>query len=356
MSVKGPAPSVPLGGRRALSGAPGLTYPDNNAQIPRDFTDGYVHPDMWTGDSGVPEDRQGMTWNWGAGNPSQYNYDGGDHPTLTFHIDQGEYAGGSYRVSGGKSDDDMPTEGIEVRFSHLLHSWTSGEGTSNNPNPKVNLDMSLVFGLAFFPEAKQSHYRSAGRDVFHVTESYTYQDYYGSAEGGSYPPLSLPYSGSYGTIGGSDAGPLIPVTPESSELSTTQVGSYRNNVELDCKIWRLRGAAGLEFAKPLTERLDVYVAPQLVVEFIDMSAERTETVSYNGMKQSSTSDSKSKMTVVPGVLITAGADYRFSKNWYAGASVGWEWLVEDPSMRVGPDKVQYDLNGGEFSLYVGRSF
>ena len=58
----------------------------------------------------------------------------------------------------------------------------------------------------------------------------------------------------------------------------------------------------------------------------------------------------------PGVLLTAGVDYRFSENWYAGASLGYEWLFQDPSVRVGPDKVTFDLNGGEMSLYVGRRF
>jgi outer membrane protein W len=62
------------------------------------------------------------------------------------------------------------------------------------------------------------------------------------------------------------------------------------------------------------------------------------------------------MAVYPGVLLTAGADYRVTENWYAGASVGYEWLFQDPYVHVGPDKVTYDLNGGEVSLYIGRYF
>ena len=127
-------------------------------------------------------------------------------------------------------------------------------------------------------------------------------------------------------------------------------------MEISSKLWRLRGECGLEFVKPVTERLDVYVAPQLVLELIDMSADRSETATYNGTQVSSTSDSKDKMTVIPGGLLTAGADYRFSENWFVGASVGWEWLTYEPSIRVGPDKVKYDLDGGEVGLYVGRHF
>jgi outer membrane protein W len=62
------------------------------------------------------------------------------------------------------------------------------------------------------------------------------------------------------------------------------------------------------------------------------------------------------MSLYPGVLLTAGVDYRISENWYAGASLGYEWLFDDPSVRVGGYRVDYDLNGGEFSLYVGRHF
>ena len=358
MSVRGPAPSLMLGSRPALSGAAGLTYPDNSSPVARQFDDGYVRPDIWTGDAGVPGDRRGMTWNWGANNPSQYNYDDGIHPTLTFHKDRGEYVGGAYSVSSTKSDDDPSTEGIEVKASRLLYSWTDGSGASNGPNPKVILDVSWIFGLAYFPSTQQKSRRTAGQDVYNLSETYTYSDYYGTAAGGSYPPLQLPYSGTAGSVGGSDAGPLIPVTPESSALGAAYAGSLRDTVEIKSKLWRLRGETGVEFAKPLTDRLDVYVAPQIVLEFIDLSAKRNETVTSGsaGTAVASRSDSAHKMTVMPGALLTAGADYRFNEDWYAGASVGWEWLVDDPSMRVGSDRIKYDLDGGEFSLYIGRRF
>lgn len=355
MSVHGPAPSPSTGGRRALSTAPGLTYPDNNALLSREFNDGYVRPDLWTGDMGVPAERQGMTWNWGAQNASQYNYDDGGHPTLSYHISHGEYVGPAYTGKGGKSDDDFPSDGIEIKAKRLLHAWMNGDGTTSNRNDKVALETSLVVGLAWFPGTKQRNRRSMGQNVYGLSETYTYLDYYGTAEGGSWPALDVPYSGSYGSVGGSDAGPLIPATPESAALASAYLGSLHNSVEIESKLWRLRGEVGLEFTKPLTERLSLYVAPQLVLEFVDMSVERDESSSGGGTV-TSRSDSKHKMAVYPGVLLTAGADYRLSENWFAGASVGYEWLFEDPSVNVGPDRVEYDLNGGEFSLYIGRSF
>jgi len=355
MSVRGPAPMPSTGGRRSLSGAAGLTYPDNNAPIAREFDDGYVRPDLWTGDTGVPADRQGMTWNWGVDNAGQYNYDGGVHPTLTFHRDRGEAVGGAYSTTGGQSDDDFSSDGVEVKAMHLLRSWTKGGGTSNQPNAKVSLNMNLVVGLAWFPANKQTHRRAMEQDVYSLSETYTYLDYYGTEAGGSWPALDVPYSGSYGSVGGTDAGPLIPAMPESATLDSAYLGKLRNNVEIESKLWRLRGEVGIAFEKPLTDRLTVYVAPQFVLEFVDMSVERDESGSGGGTA-TSRSDSKHKMAVYPGVLLTAGADYRLSENWYAGASVGYEWLFEDPSVNVGPDRVKYDLNGGELSLYVGRSF
>ncbi len=357
MSVRDPSPAPQGGGRRPLSGTPGLTYPDNSAIVPREFDDGYVRPDIFTGDTdpSVPAERQDMTWNWGVDNASQYDYDGGVHPTLEFHIDRGETVGPVYAVSSGKSDDDISANGIEVKAKRLLYSWTRAGGETNQTSDEVLFDMSLVVGLAWFPQSKQTHRRATGQDIYGRSETYTYLDYYGTEAGGSWPALDVPYSGTPGEIGGPDAGPLIPMTPESSALSEVYLGTLRNSVEVKSRLWRLRGVAGVEFTKPLTERLSVYVAPQFVIEFVDMSVRRIETSSGSGASASRT-DHTHKMSLYPGVLLTAGADYRLSENWYAGASLGYEWLFVDPSLRVGTDRVTFDLNGGEMSLYVGCRF
>lgn len=356
MSVKGPSIAPSAGGRPNLSGVGGLTYPGNSALTPRDFDDGYVHPDIWTGDGGVPSERQGMTWNWGAQNASQYDYNGGNHPTLSYHLDRGESVGSAYNMNRGGSDDDFDAYGIEVKAKRLLHTWLRDDIDEDNLQPSdVMLEMSLVVGLAWFPSKTQNHRRSMGRSVYGMSETYTYLDYYGTTAGGSYPPLSVPYSGSYGQVGGSDAGPLIPGSPESAVLNSTYLGTARNTVDIKSRMWRLRSEAGLEFAKPITKRLNVYVAPQFVLEFVDMDVDRYERSSGPGANYSR-SQGKHKMAVHPGVLLTAGVDYNVSENWYAGASAGYEWLFQDPYVRVGADKVTYDLNGGEVSLYIGRRF
>lgn len=355
MSVSGPAPSLSHGYRSLPSGV-GLTYPDNSALIPRDFDNGYVRPDMWTGDdAGVPADRQGMTWNWGA-NAGQYNYDGGNHPTLTYHIDQGEYVDSAHTVKDGKSHDSYDSNGVEVKARRLIYSWTDTRGSTNEVEVATILDLNLMLGLAWFPRNTQRYRRAIGQDMYGLTETYTYLDYHGTGAGGSWPALVLPYSGT-----ATDAGPLIPVTPESSSINLDYQGGFVNSVAIKSKMWHLRGAVGVELVKPITERLDVYVSPQVVFEFVDMKAERAETTTFTDnagttTRVASRTNKKHKMTVMPGVLLTAGADYRFTENWYAGASLGWQEMISDPSVRVGANKVKYDLGGGEFSLYVGRSF
>lgn len=358
MSVSGPPLTIDAGGRRAMSGSLDLKYPDDNALIPREFDDGYVKPDLWTTDAGVPQERQRTTWNWGVDSASQYNYDGGNHPTLTYHVSRGERVGSLRTDNSGASNDDVPSEGIEVKASRLLHSWTRDDGASNGVPAEVVLDMNLVVGLAWFPHGSaQTHRRSVEQDVYRVSETYTYLDYYGTEVGGSWPALEVPRSGEYGTVGGDGAGPLIPATPESSVLDTDYVGTLRNSVEIESEIWRLRGEIGTELAMPLTDRLRVYVAPQFVLEYVDMSIDRTETHSYSrGAQSVSYTESEHKTRLYPGVLLTAGADYRLTENWFAGASAGYEWLFDDPSVHVGPDRVEYDLNGGEVSLYIGREF
>jgi hypothetical protein len=377
MSVSGPAPSIsardlssaPLGGSTLLSGVPTPSIPLTGF-INRDFNDGYVHPDIFTGDTGLlstdPE-RYGMTWNWGANNTSgsQYNYPNNDHPTLSFHVNDREAVLGAATVTGSTTDDELPTEGLEIKFSRRLCTWTNSNLNADGPltwtNGNITLD--LVLGLVLFPQVSQHVARQASLGVYSVNETYTYFDYYGSSAGGGYPPLTFPYAGTFGSYYGPAAGPLIPELPESWTYGPgSLLGTARDCVAIDSEIWRLRGEIGLTLTKEITQRLSAYVSPQFVLEFVDMRACRHETLTYTDAQAGGTTtvfsrtDSKQKMTLVPGFLLTGGVDYLLSENWFVGASLGWEWLARNPSIRVGPDRVHFDLDGGEFSLYLGRHF
>jgi len=373
MTVSGPDRTLSVSeidGRSLRSDTPSLTYPDNSSAAGRTFDDGYVLPDYWTGDAtlldGANPERYGTTWNWGVDDASQYDYDGGNHPTLTFHIDHDEVVtegDATMTGSSGKQDNDLPVDGIEIKLNRLLRSWAK-DSAGTEPEPSdIKLNMDLVLRLALFPMKEQRFQRSsADQRVFAVSETYTYNDYYGGSDavGGPFPPLDVPYSGTYGTE--TDAGPLVPVTPESSRRISRLMGTIRNNVAIRSEVWRLRGAAGLEFVKPFTRRLSLFVSPQLVLEVVNMDVERTENVTYTRSNSGQTStvaaraDRESKTAVVPGLLLSAGVDYRFADNWFVSAGFGWEWLSENPSVRVGPNRVRFDLEGGEFNLALGRMF
>jgi len=352
-----------LGGRRLLPSMPALTYPDNGAFIPRTFDDGYVHPDYWTGDrtllEGPNPERFGTTWNWGAYRPSQYNYDGGRHPTLTFNIDRGDAVlEGTAIVTGSSAtrEDGLPVDGIELKLSRLLHAWVKNGDDAGLNKEDTALNMDMVFRLAWFPKDEQRFQRSDSQRVLAVSETYTYYDYYGA----SHPPLTIPYSGTYGTA--TDAGPLVPVTPESVRQISRFMGTVNDSIAIRSEVWRLRGAAGLEFVAPLTKRLRLFVSPQVVLEVVRMDVVRTENITFTSGESGPTTvvaeraDRESRTQVVPGFLLSAGADYDFTENWFLSAGFGYEWLTENPSVRVGPSRVRFDLEGGEFNLSVGRWF
>ncbi len=358
-----------VAGHRLRPGAPRLTYPDNNAPGGRRFDDGYVLPDYWTGDAllldGANPERYGTTWNWGVDDAGQYNYDGGNHPTLTFHIDNKEaVTDGDATLSGSarNQDGNLPVDGIEVKLNRLLHAWKKDNYRTQGKLSDVRLNMDLVLKLAWFPMKEQTYQRSASQRVLSMSEVYTYNDYYGGGDavGGPFPPLDVPYSGSYGTE--SHAGPLIPISPQSSRRISRFMGTTRNQVAIRSEIWRLRGAAGIEFTKPYTDRLNLYVAPQVVLEWVNMDVERTESITYTSGSSGQTStvaaraDRDCRTLIVPGMLVSAGADYRFAGDWFVSAALGWEWLTENPSVHVGPSRVRFDLEGGEFNLALGRMF
>lgn len=373
MSVKGPAPAISgsdllpvLGSRELFNGAPSIPL---TGFIDRNYNDGFVHVDIFTGDPGLLNSdptRYGMTWNWGANNNnnSQYNFDNGNHPTLSFHVNDREATlGATTQSSEGSGDNDLPTDGLELKFSHRLCSWTNFNPDANCPVTWTNGNATLdfVIGVALFPEACQHVGQQASLGLYAVNETYTYFDYYGDNANGGWGPLTFPYTGSMGTFGGPPAGPLIPELPETWTYGTGGLlGTATDRVSIDSEIWRVRGEVGLTLTKELSERLSGYVSPQLALEFLAMNATRHETLTYTDGSGttivSSRSDSSQKATIVPGLLLTGGIDYLISENWYLGASLGWEWLVREPSIRVGTSRVSFNLDGGECSLYLGRHF
>jgi hypothetical protein len=364
MDVSGPAPTlyksvIPRsgsgsGGKLPPPSQAGDVGPEDGVPVVWNFKDGYVFRDE---QSGVPPggdpNNPLSTHYWHYENASQYNP--ANH-TLTFHRDSGlQYAGGP-SVKGDSSEEEFSSDGIEIKVSRLLHTWE-----------EQAIDLDVVLGLAFFPDTEtMRHKRSTVQNVSRVNETYVYRDYFGSPQGGGWqPPLDSygpDYYGEFKTLPGDTDNPIIPLDYVGGSGNGSSAGVIRDTVEIKGRLWRLRGATGPMFTKPLTGRLSAYVAPQFALEFVDASVRRKEKVTYTDNRTGKTqevasrSDSNSETDVLPGFLLTGGVDFRITERWYVGGSLGWEWLADDVTVDVGPDEASFDLDGGEFNLYLGCRF
>lgn len=360
MDVRGPAPAlykdlVPESGSR-WKGAPppeAMMGPESGLPTVWNYDDGYVFPDEQSDvDPGTEVNRKTHYWHYQ--NPGQYDRTTDPaRPTVTFHRDLGHHYDGAPRYSTGPGlDDELPSDGIEFKVMRWLKTWK-----------KYNTDMDLVLGVAWFPSTDPlRHSRATQQNIVHRVTSYQYLDYFGSAEGGSWQPgldYWYPFYGQYRTNDDPPGdNPIIPLdyvaSPEHSG------GIITDTVSIEAEIWRLRGAIGPTFTKPITRKLTGYFAPQFALEYVDVEVDRTETVTVNQngsiSKVGGSSQDEHETEFVPGVLLTAGANYMVRTNWFVGASLGWEWMSKDVEVKVGPDTVSFDLDGGEFNLTVSRKF
>jgi hypothetical protein len=359
MEVRGSAPSyyrslLPRSGNPRWAGKPppgemSGPWVGRPGESDWNFDDGYVFPDEESGErpGGDPANPY-STHYWHYTSADQYD---AENHTLTFHRDMGMRTDGAPRSALGGIDENLPRNGINVSASRWLHTWE-----------ERNVDLDLLVGLTWFPKTKTlRNTRSTDQNVVRENLAYTYFDFFGDRgwqpELGSYGYGAGGYWGEYSTLPGDTDNPILPLEYDVSDPTR---GLVRDTARINGKIWRLRGEAGPTFTRPLTERLSLYLAPQFVLEYVKARVYRTETVTLYEEGQSSLLGSRShknKTTrFVPGVLLSAGATYLISEHWHVGASVGYEWLSRDVSLSVGPDTVNFDLKGGECSLFLSRQF
>lgn len=420
MQVEGPPSSLPhdpwfmLPGQNsrvvleqtkgARPGAADVAPPTDDGQLTdRRFSDGFVLLDVWTLDAGVPQERYGMTWNWGYQNASQYN---SNNLTLTFHRATSVTA--SARVTDSAVYEDEQTT-REVTCNQAVDESDSNSASGVEVNAKRRMDtwgkwqLALKVGAAWFPDVesqvsanplrmliRQNTYRVTGEEAVAATyresynETYTYADHFGLSDP-SLPPLpdvvgTPPYFGPADPYNG--PGPLIPNSPtnyvavktgsaltevpvggsESQSLVGSRIWLISDTVQWDAELNRVRLVCGPDLSREAKGRLRLHVSPQLTLSLVDADVERRETGTVTDaatgrvVSTARRTSHGSKTDCILGLLLLAGADTSVTEDWVVSADVGYEWMGKKVSVDVGPDRAEFDLGGWEAGLRVGRSF
>ena len=357
----------------------------------RSFDNGHVGPDQWTTDSGVPPERQNLTWNWSAENPSQY--DPGNH-TLTFTRTTVAQSGrASRQIRGAKSQrveyqtlqnspletqEDLTGAALDLMDDRVLVKKNRWQGS-------VRLGLSL-----FLPEEKHwdtgSAYQAFLRqttvqtteDVLtqtttdsRIVETYVYSDVHNVV-----PSVGLPYGGPADPWGG--PGPLIPALP--SDYSISQAGAGTSTSEeivsssrtVGVNEWRIDSIAyDLElkqqrlWVNPLAnfsagESFSFFAGPVLSLTFAQVEATRTANLMVvSGGNQPELvhawADRSDEDAWLPGIGVRAGCAWTITPTWFMAADLGATWM-KTLEMDVGPATLEADLGGWQGALQIGRVF
>jgi len=334
MSTRGPALTTPHNYGAVLppqdAAGAGLADPDNQT-----YADGYVRREWVMDDPGAVGADKTMTWNWSY-NDYQKQYNAGDQ-TLAFHRQTAQSQSAS-------SEDDFGAGGVEFSAKHRLLTC-------------CGLDLGVDLALDWFPDAQASQSRSVSSRF----NTYYYSDPWGVVSG-----VSRPYQGPDYNYNNPD----IPGNPDTGNLDLPPI-SYtpirvtdtleQTTVSTKADLYRVRAGCGPTLTLPVTEKLRVYATPQFTLSLVHADVTRRQTVTSTDMDTgtrtvvSSDETSSDKTALLAGVLLAAGVDYQFTKNWVVGAYVGREW-VQDLNVDVGSDRTRLNLGGGEASLYVGTTF
>lgn len=383
--VHAAAPYRSLPGMR--SSGPSYRYasgtPDLSGYADRSYDDGFVFMDPGTADpnSLVP----GLTWNWGYTDASQYDPSA---DTLSFHrllsgIDVQSLADVSYgeeltrttlRDTPVSLDDDMSGAGIGISASGSLLSRDALELA-------LCVGFNAIWGAGSHMEASTFEERLRldrirVDDSFTYTDTHTYRDTYTYDTMGVTPPPA-PYSGTYAG-GGQGQDPVIPNIPSSYQRdvagSQRQTASTRRTRIDGTSYWRAANRIafdvdaelydlwiGPKAAVTLGERLALFAIPSVSLNYIQVDASRTEdfTAAYpDGRSQvlQSWRDSESEGAWIAGLGLAAGAEVRIADGWFAGLQGGYDWLLDDVDVTVGPNTISVDPSGWTLALRAGRAF
>lgn len=357
----------------------------------RSFDDGHVGPDQWTTDSGVPPERQNLTWNWSADKPSQY--DPGAQ-TLTFTRTTVTQSGDTYRQIRGAKNQSVEYQTLQNSPIATEQDLTGAALDFMADRVLVNQDRwqaSIRLGASlFFPEERHwdtgEAYQALLRqntiqtteDVVtqtstdnRIVETYVYSDVHNVV-----PSVGLPYGGPADPMGG--PGPLIPALPsaysisQSGEGTTTTEDVVTSSRTTNTKEWGVDSIAyDLEMKQQriwlnplvdisLTEDISLFTGPVLSLAYVQLEATRTANlVVQSGSGQAglvnSWTDRDDDSAWLPGIGVRVGCCWNITSSWFLAAEAGATWM-KTMKLDVGPATLEADLNEWQGALQIGRVF
>ncbi len=293
---------------------------DASAYANRTYDNGYVNID--SGTLGTPAGAQGVTWNWGYNNASQYQPAGAG--TLSF-FKQG--------MPASSGSDNMLGTGLQLLAGmHLRQSdqWS----------------VDLTFGFQGTWGADGNLNQSIGGIVDRYNVS-------------AIPPASFPAPGFHGTYAGPFGNPpvlpspQIPNQPMSRSSATVDTIAYG----VDQSLYEL--SLGPQFSYSPNSWLKLNLRPTMSANILDVDVRRTEVfmlpAALGGGGQS-WSNQSGRRNVFLGFGVTGGADLDLGKGFFAGVFGGYEWVMERMNIPVGPNTVSVDASGFVAGAVFGKRF
>jgi hypothetical protein len=304
-----------------------------DAYADRTYDNGYVGLAPSTGNPNAIDPN--TTWNWGYNaNSSLAQYDAAAG-TLSFNR-QGIPRYSALTPGGPGGRDNMFGAGLQLEA-----------GFSLKQDPRWSLGLFFRFQAVW----SEGDHRETARlvditDTYDVagisSTAFTDLGHRGTYDGPFDPAATPPYT-------------IIPNRPASRRVSPstiTPAAQSRIAFDVDQSLYTL--SLGPQIGVKPTERLQLLATPTISINIVDVDVHRSETFAY-GTTTRQWSDRTGERQVYLGLGLTGGANLDLGKGWFIAAFGGYEWVMNDLNINIGPNRVSVDASGWVAALAVGKS-
>jgi len=317
------------------------------------YDDGFLMADSGTSDPTSPG--FGLTSIWRYDNASQYDPIG---ETLTFHNRSAGVDGYSYELSAATVID-RPTALSDTFSGQGLESIVGVSGPSSG-----TVSVDLCVGVSAIWDAEAALLGVTFEEDVIQRRHTVYREYSKTAVH-DVSGVTIP-SAPYRTIPGGPAIPYDPLTSSSSSRTYSSLSGQwewtnRNHIDISASTDIYSLWLGPRIHAHAFDCVNVHLTPRLSVNIVDVGVSRYETLtrSYEGgdtMIVHSWADQGSKTDTVFGGGVTAGVDWESAKGFFAGIQGGYEWVADEVTVNVGPNKVSIDISGYTATAVAGFRF